>query len=217
MTLKRPVPFRLYLITDRRLAVTGGLLEACEQALSGADGFPERAVALQLREKDLGGRELYEIAVSLREVCRRHGAIFLVNDRLDVALAADADGAHLPANSFDVKDARRLLGPQRLIGVSAHNVAELKRAADEGADFAVFGPVFEPLSKGSWTAPCGVAGFAEARHAVALPLYALGGITAERVEPLLAAGAAGVGVIGAVFGSGDPAEATRTLLRSMYK
>lgn len=217
MTRKRPVPFRLYLITDRRLAGADGLLEACERALSGADSSPAGSVALQLREKDLGGRELYEIAVSLREVCRHHGALFLVNDRLDVALAADADGVHLPANSFDVKDARRLIGPQRLIGVSAHSVAEIKRAAGEGADFAVFGPVFEPLSKGSWTAPCGVAGFAEARHAVALPLYALGGITAERIESLLAAGAQGVGVIGAVFGSDDPAAATRSLLRSMYK
>ncbi len=217
MTLKRPVPFRLYLITDRRLAGTGGLLEACERALSGADGFPPGSVALQLREKDLGGRELYEMAVPLCEVCRRRGALFLVNDRLDVAFTADADGAHLAANSFSVKDARRLLGPQRLIGVSAHNVAELKRAADDGADFAVFGPVFEPLSKGSWATPCDVAGFAEACRAVALPLYALGGVTAERVEPLLAAGAAGVGVIGAVFGSGDPAAATRSLLRSLYK
>src|SRR5713226_935751 len=105
------------------------------------------AVAIQLREKDLEARELYELARALRERCSRYGAPLIVNDRLDVAIAAQADGAHLPANSFAVADARRLVGSAAPIGVSTHQVSEAAAAKAAAADFAVFGPVYAPLSK----------------------------------------------------------------------
>jgi thiamine-phosphate pyrophosphorylase len=229
--------FRLYLITDRKLAARhGGLPTAVEAALSAAStAVGPGAVAVQLREKDLGGRELWELGRALRERCSRHGAPLLINDRLDVSLAVTADGVHLPANSFAVADARRLLGPSRMIGVSTHHASEVVAAAKAGADFAVFGPVYAPLSKPSAGAGNGAAVLAAASRAGAgMPVYGLGGITARRldelaVEPIdeLGGGAAalkergsspaGVGVIGAVFGADDPASATRELLRALSR
>src|SRR5690242_3526144 len=139
---RRRVPFRLYLITDRNLAARrGGVVAVAEAALSAASATAQGgAVALQLREKDMEARPLYELARALRELCSRYGAALIVNDRVDVALAAGADGVHLPANSFAVADARRLVGATRLIGVSTHEAGEVGAAAAAGAGLAVYGP-----------------------------------------------------------------------------
>lgn len=195
------------------------------EAVSEQGGQGGGEIALQLREKDLPARELYGLAEWLGELCRRFGAPFLVNDRLDVALAAGADGVHLPADSLRVEDARRLLGPHRLIGVSTHNAAEIAEAAAAGADFAVFGPVYEPLSKRGGYGPArGAAALFEATEAARLPVFALGGITAERVRELgrLAAAAgrrlpAGAAVIGAVFAAPSPGQAVRELIAALRK
>jgi thiamine-phosphate pyrophosphorylase len=220
------VGFKLYLISDRKLAAAhGGLLAVAEAALSAASATAAgaSAIALQLREKDLAARELYELARALRERCSRYGASLIVNDRIDVALAANADGVHLPADSFAVADARALIGPSRLVGVSAHEVCEVAAATAAGANFAVFGPVYDPLSK----APYGPARGAEflgagCQAANGMPLYALGGITAARVRELAGAAAlkdrgrpAGVAVIGAVMGADDAAGATRALISAL--
>ena len=220
--MKRP-DFRLYLITDRKLAARhGGLPAVVEAALSAASTTAgPGAVAVQLREKDLDARDLYELARALRERCSRWGAALLVNDRLDIAIAAGADGAHLPANSFAVADARRLMGPSALIGVSTHQVGEVAEAQAAGADFAVFGPVYDPLSKPVYGPAGGVEKLGAACRAVpGLPLYALGGISAERVRELGRSlrrndRPAGVAVIGAVFGANDPAVATHRLLQAL--
>jgi len=222
------VPFKLYLITDRKLAHThGGLPAVIDAALAAASATAAgaRALAVQLREKDLDARELYELACALRARCSRHGVPLLVNDRADVAIAAGCDGVHLAGNSFSVEDARRLLGPDRLIGVSTHAPSEVAAAAASGADFAVFGPVFDPLSK----APYGPARGADylgaaCRVAGAMPVFALGGITAKRVSELGGTAAlkdwgrpAGVAVIGAVMGADDPGAATRALLSALAR
>ncbi len=222
---RRRVPFRLYLITDRNLAARrGGVVAVAEAALSAASATAgPGAVALQLREKDMEARAQYELACALRELCSRYGAALLVNDRVDVAIAAGADGVHLPANSFAVADARRLVGSTRLIGVSTHEGGDVGAAAEAGADFAVYGPVYEPLSKASYGAARGAEELGAAcRAGAGLPVFALGGITAERIAelggtPALREGGrpAGVAVIGAVFGADDPAAATRTLLDAL--
>jgi len=221
---RRRVPFRLYLITDRNLAARrGGVVAVAEAALSAASATAQAgAVALQLREKDMEARALYELARALRELCSRYGAALLVNDRVDVAIAAGADGVHLPANSFALADARRLVGATRLIGVSTHEAGEVRAAATAGADFAVYGPVYEPLSKASYGAARGAESLGAACRAAGLPVFALGGITAERIAelggtPALSEGGrpAGVAVIGAVFGADDPAAATRALLDAL--
>lgn len=213
--------FRLYLITDRRVIKSGDLLGACEAVLATArDYAPAGALAIQLREKDLPARELYELALRLREICAASGAPLMVNDRVDIAVAAGADGVHLPFDSFGVSQARKLLTPERLVGVSTHSPPDIAGAEREGADFAVFGPVFDPLSKPSRGPAWGASGLAAACRAGRVPVYALGGITAERVREIyqesdLTARPAGVGAIGAVFAADSPADATKAMLRAL--
>jgi thiamine-phosphate pyrophosphorylase len=211
---KGRVGFRLYLITDRHVLESGDLVAVCEAALSAA---PAGSVALQLREKDLPARELYELALRLREVCARVGAPLFVNERVDVAIAAKADGVHLPFNSIGVSMARKLVGPEKLIGVSSHSPPDVSGAAREGADFAVFGPIFDPISKPSAGPAWGASGLEAACRAGAIPVFALGGITPERARELfaspdVAARPAGVASIGAIFGADSPAGATAAML-----
>jgi thiamine-phosphate diphosphorylase len=220
MSQARQALFRLYLITDRHLAARGsGLLEATEAALASAAAIaPPGTVAVQLREKDLCARERYELARALRAKCTRFGAALIVNHRLDVAIAADADGVHLPADSFEVKDARDLLGPARLIGVSTHAAEEVAAASQDGADFAVFGPVYDPVSKASYGPAKGVKALGDAvKAAGTMPVYALGGITANAITELMfmevSTRPRGVAVIGAVFGAPAPGAAAADLVR----
>jgi thiamine-phosphate pyrophosphorylase len=216
--------FKIYLITDRKLAdAHGGLLAMTEAALAAA---PQDTVALQLREKDLDAGELVAMARQLRTICDRYRAQLIVNDRIDVAIAAHADGVHLPANSFSVDDARALVGSEGLVGVSTHDTAEAIAAAAAGADFVVYGPVFDPISKGSYTIARGADGLTAAVGAVSIPVFALGGITAERARDLGGAIStasarghamrpAGVAVIGAIYVAADPATAMRDLVSAL--
>ncbi|HMD04699.1 MAG TPA: thiamine phosphate synthase, partial [Candidatus Binatus sp.] len=211
------VSFRLYLITDRHVVKGGDLVAACEAALSAA---PPGTVALQLREKDLPARELYELALRLRGICTRAGAPLIVNDRVDVAIAADADGVHLPFDSIGVSMARKLLGTRQIIGVSSHSPPDVAGAAREGADFAVFGPIFDPMSKLATGPAWGASGLKAACAAGAIPVFALGGMTPERTRELFAsldptARPAGVASIGAIFGAASPALATSAMLSAL--
>ncbi len=221
MHVRPKIRFKLYLITDRRVVRSGDLVSACEAALAAARQIaPPGTVALQLREKDLPARELYQLALRLREICSRNGAKLFVNDRVDVAIAAGADGVHLPFDSIGVSMARKLLPPNRLIGVSTHSPPDVAVAAREGADFAVFGPVFDPISKSATRAGWGSEGLAAACRAGAIPVFALGGITPERVRELLAnpdpsARPAGVAAIGAIFAAESPAAATAAMISAL--
>jgi thiamine-phosphate pyrophosphorylase len=212
------VSFKLYLVTDRRVVRNGDLLSACERSLATArDIAPPGTVALQLREKDLPARELYQLALRLREICSRNGALLVVNDRVDVALAAGADGVHLPFDSVGVSMARKLLPENCVIGVSTHSPPDVAGATREGADFAVFGPVFDPISKPATGPAWGPKGLAAACRAGAIPVFALGGITPERARALLANPdpPAGVAAIGAIFGAESPAAATAAMLSAL--
>lgn len=211
------VNFKLYLITDRKLAAGPGLAATIETALqAAAEVAPQPPIAVQLREKDLDGRPLMQLAAELLQICRRYRVPMLINGRVDVALASGADGVHLPADGICPQDARKLLGPSKLIGVSTHTAAEITRAEALGADFAVFGPVFAPISKGTYAAPCGPEGLTSACAAASIPVFALGGITAARTVELADTGAAGVAVIGAIIGARDPARAVRELLEAFH-
>jgi thiamine-phosphate pyrophosphorylase len=217
------VTFKLYLITDRRLAAHGDVAARCERALAAADELGMRgAVAIQLREKDLDARPLLEVARALRLVCDRHDAKLLVNDRVDVALASGADGVHLPFDSIGANQALKLLGPARLIGTSTHSPPDIAGAAREGADFVVFGPVFDPISKDSYGPAWGTSGLAAACRAASIPVFALGGVTPERVVEIYAAcddsaRPTGVAAIGSIFQADDPAEATKSMLRAIAR
>jgi thiamine-phosphate pyrophosphorylase len=196
-------PVRLYLVTDRN--GTGGrpLIDVVGAALLGG------VDAVQLREKDLPARELHAMAIELRALCSRHGALLLINDRIDVALAVDADGVHLPADSFRVEDARALLGPGKCIGVSTHSASEAQAADDAGAGFIVLGPVFDTPSKRDFGEPLGASTIEDACRNVRTPIIAIGGITPERVAAVRHSGAAGVAVISGILGANDPEAAAR--------
>lgn len=202
---RQPAAPSLYLITDRRRTAGRPLLEVVEQALQGG------VDAVQLREKDLPARELLVLAQALRQLCSQHGARLLINDRIDVAIAAGADGVHLPASSFSASDARTLLGPEALIGVSTHSPAEVRAAAQAGADFVVFGPVYDTPSKRAYGPPQGLAALAAVTRTAPLPVVAVGGITADRVAETRAHGAAGVAVIGAILEAADPGASSERL------
>jgi thiamine-phosphate pyrophosphorylase len=146
--------------------------------------------AVQLREKDLDDRGLYDLARLARAVLPPPARL-LVNGRLDIALAAGADGVHLPANGVPVGALRARFGKDVLIGRSTHTLEEVERARDEGADYVTFGPVFATPGKG---APVGLEGLARAA-AAGVPVFALGGVTLERFGDLAGAGAAGVAAI----------------------
>ncbi len=203
------LPFRLYLVTDRTR--TGGrpLLDVVDAALRGG------VDAVQLREKDLPGGALFDLARKLRSRCTRHGARLIVNDRIDVALAADADGVHLPVDSFSPTDARALLGPHKLIGVSTHSIEQAQRASAGGADFIVFGPVFDTASKRPFGPPLGLEALAQAAGAVTVPVFAIGGVTAARAAAVRTRGAHGIAVIGAVLEAADPTAAAGALRRAL--
>lgn len=204
-----PVDFSLYLITDRRQPPGGDLVGAVHAALRGG------VRAVQLREKDLSARELLPLARELRELTRTFGAKLLINDRIDVALATEADGVHLGGHSLPVAEARTLLGPNRLIGVSTHHQEEISRAARAGADFVTFGPVWFTPSKAPYGAPVGPDALREACADAPLPVFALGGVTAARIPELLAVGCSRGACIGAILAAPSSEIAARDLLRRL--
>ncbi|HKC09826.1 MAG TPA: thiamine phosphate synthase [Methylomirabilota bacterium] len=200
--------FSLYLITDRAAAPRppADVVEECLAA-----GLR----AVQLREKDLEPRELLTLADTLREATQRHRARLIVNDRADVALAASADGVQRTHSSLPVAALRGITPAGFLVGASVHSEAEARGAAAEGADFIVFGPVYDTASKRRYGPPQGLAALEAVTRAVDRPVLAVGGLTPERVTDVLAAGAAGVAVIGAIYGAPRPADATKAFLDAL--
>jgi len=205
---RRALPGPLYLVTDRAQTAGRPLADVVEAALRGG------ARLVQLREKDLSGLALTQVGDELRAATRRHGTLLFVNDRVDVALAVDADGAHLARTSMRPADVRPLLGPDRWIGASAHSLDEAEEAAAGGADFVVFGPVFATPSKAQYGPPVGLEALRAVKASLAVPVLAIGGIKAENLEQVARAGADGFGVISAILADPDPEAATRRLLEA---
>jgi thiamine-phosphate pyrophosphorylase len=201
--------FSLYLITDRHQ--TGGrpLTEAVRQALDGG------VRAVQLREKDLAGGELYRLADELRRLTSDYAARLIINDRPDIALATEADGVHIGVNSLPVATVRRLLGRNKIIGYSAHVLDEAWRAQADGADFVTFGPVYPTPSKAAYGEPCGVNKLADVAAALEIPVIALGGISQANIAEALSANVRGIAVISAVLAAADPRGAAAFLLKKI--
>lgn len=198
---------RLIVITDRRLASPRSIFDVVLAALEAG------APAVQLRDKEATSRELYEQALRLREMTDRHGALLFVNDRLDVALAAGADGVHLGPDDLPIAAARRIAPPHFLIGASTDDPAAAIRAADDGADYIGCGSVFGTTTKaeaaGERIGPEGVAAVARASP---VPVIAIGGVTADTATQLAGTGIAGIAAVGAIMTANDPAGAVRSLL-----
>ena len=194
----------LYVIPDAVIG-RGTLVEQTTAALAGGAG------AIQLRGKHLTTRALLEVGTAMRDLCRRHDALFIVNDRVDVALALEADGAHLGEDDLPLAVARRLLGPAAIIGAS-YATPELARAAEaDGADYLGIGPVYATGSKADAGEAIGVAGLRAIVQATRLPVVGIGGIGLDNVTEVMAAGAVGVAVISAVVAAEDITAAAAAL------
>lgn len=197
------IDFPLYLITDRNQVAKGHTLySAVEAALQGG------VKAVQLREKDLSAAELLPLAKELRALTISYGALLFINDNIDIALEVQADGIHLGGHSQPTDIIRKEVGHEMLIGVSTHSKEDIAFAAEQGADFVTFGPVYETPSKISFGAPQGLAKLAEACRDSSIPVFALGGVTPERAIEVRQAGANGVALISAIIASSDPRATT---------
>jgi len=172
---------------------------------------------IQLRAKGLTPRELAAAARSIAALCRKLDVSFIVNDRLDVALAAKADGVHLGQDDLPPAAARRVAGDRLWIGVSTHSIAEARRAERDGADYVGFGAMYGTASKERVTAPQGAGRLREVVQSVAIPVIAIGGITLEKIPEIQAAGAAGAAVISSWVQAPDPAQALREMIFAWQK
>lgn len=186
--------FNLYLITDRTRTEGRPLLAAVEDALKGG------VRAIQLREKDLGTRQLLRLAYEMREITLKYDARLFINDRVDIAIAVEADGVHLGQKSIPPYAARRL-SRNLIIGVSTHNIPEAIKAETDGADFITLGPVFHtPSKKGE---PLGLGLIQAAKAQIAIPVFAIGGVKLENAKEILDSGIDGVALISGIFGAKD--------------
>ena len=167
--------------------------------------------AIQLRERDLCAKDLLALAEDIQRLMPCGGQL-VINDRLDVALSLEAAGVHLRSNSFPASVARRMIGGDRLLGVSVHSVREAVEAEAEGANYVVLGPIYETPSKQSYGPPLGLAKLEEAAGRVRVPIIGIGGVTPVRARDLRLAGAFGVAVITAVLRADDVEAATHALL-----
>jgi thiamine-phosphate pyrophosphorylase len=204
---RKNVDWSLYVLTDEK----GGHshLEVAEGAIAGG------ATVIQLRAKEMDARRLYQTALRLREMTREAGVVFIVNDRVDVALAVDADGVHVGQQDLPASVVRRLVGPDKIVGLTATNVEEALEAEREGAaDYLGVGPVFTfpTIIKPDASPPIGLDGLRAIVQAVSLPVIAIGGIEHHNVKDVIWTGAEGVAVVHAVAWAEDVAEAARGLL-----
>lgn len=203
--------YSLYLVTDRSLSRGRATVEVVRAAVAGGVG------CVQLREKQLSSRELIEEARLLVALLRPLNIPLIVNDRVDVALAADADGVHLGQSDMHIADARRLLGPERLIGISAESLDDAITAERDGANYIGISPVFSTLTKKDIAQPLGLAGVREIRSRVGLPLVGIGGISAANAAEVVRAGADGVAVVSAIVAAACPEFSARELLAQVQQ
>ncbi|MFZ3121857.1 MAG: thiamine phosphate synthase [Thermodesulfovibrionales bacterium] len=203
----RTVDFRLYLITDRELLTSHfSLLRSIEEALKGG------VKALQVREKDLGTRELLDMAYRMREITDKYGAKLFINDRVDIALSVEADGVHLGQKSIPTYAVRKIVKDKFMIGVSAHSIEEAKQAEEGGADFITLGPVYKTPSKLKYGQPLGVDIIRKTKAEISIPVFAIGGVNQFRVKEVMDAGADGIALISGILGAENIKEKTREFL-----
>ena len=197
--------FDLYVITDEAIS---GVLSHAEIAQRAIDGGAD---VIQLRDKACGCRELCRIGRALRTITMKTGALLIVNDRLDVALACGADGVHLGQDDIRASVARQIAPPGFIIGVSVGTIDEALNAEQDGADYIAISPLFSTGSKNDAGPGCGLDALREIRRNVSIPVIAIGGIKRNNVHDVIAAGADGIAVISAIVGSMDISAEAREL------
>lgn len=201
---------RLHVLTDTVLQSRFSHVELTRLAIAGG------ADTIQFRQKEGSTREMIEVSRQLKQLCAEAGVTFIINDRIDVAIAADADGVHLGQNDFPIPLARKLLGESRIIGGSAVSLEEAQKCITEGADYIGLGPVYPTASKADAGPVTGITLLKQIVEAIPLPIIAIGGISAENTLELLQAGVHGIAVISAVCCQENPEQATRALYKALH-
>ena len=196
-------------ITDRELRRGLSHVDIAAQAVEGG------ASMIQLRDKVAGPRQLLREARQIAQLCRERGVCFIVNDRLDLALAVDADGVHLGQDDLPPRNARALLGASRNLGVSTHSLEQALRAAEQGADYVGIGPIFATATKATGYEPVGCDTIRQLRARIDIPIVAIGGIKLSNVGEVIQSGAAGVAVISEIVGVDDITAATRAFMTAI--
>jgi len=206
-TTARFAGIKLYALVTSKYC-SGSLRDCARAAIAGGAG------AIQLREKEVTDAQFLAMAAELRELTDETGRLFIVNDRPDIAAIIGADGVHLGQHDLPIAEARRLLRPGAIVGRSAHSIGQARAAVNEGADYVSIGPIFETDTKDAGK-PVGVELLAEAAGELSVPLAPIGGITAENVGELVAAGAKCVAVCSAVCCAKDPKAAAEAILKKL--
>ena len=205
----RAVDYSVYVVTDRSLSRGRTTFDVVREAVDGG------ATCVQLREKQAGTREFLAEARALSPWLRNRNVPLFINDRVDIALAVEADGVHLGQQDMPIADARRLGPPSWIIGVSAESVEDAVRAEREGADYIGVSPVFATPTKTDTARPLGLEGLREMRAAVRIPLVAIGGIHLGNAREVVRAGADGLAVVSAIVSADSPREAAAALRREI--
>ena len=202
---------KLHILTDTVLQSRFSHMEITRLAIAGG------ADTIQYRQKSGSTREMIEIARNMKQLCSEAGVTFIVNDRLDVAIAAEANGVHLGQDDFPIPMARQLLGEGRIIGGSAATLDEARKCLSEGADYVGFGPVYPTSSKDDAGPVSGIDILKQVVEIIPLPIIAIGGVGPENIPDVMRAGARGIAVISAVCCQDDPEGATKSLYQALNK
>ena len=209
MTMDRMVT-RLCLVTDRRFCAGRGLGEVVARAVRGG------VTMVQLREKGTSTRQFLEEALALKVTLAGLGVPLLINDRVDIALAIDADGVHVGQQDMPLGLVREMIGPDKLIGLSITNAQQLQRDDAERADYLGIGPIYSQSTKEDASTPLGVEGFRQLRAMTQRPVLAIGGLKPENSAAVAQAGADGLAIVSAIMGASDP-EASARSFRGLYR
>ena len=201
---------KLCVITDTAVQKKYSHIEIARMAIKGG------ADVIQFRDKTMATYDMIETAKKLKKMCSDGGVLFIVNDRADAALISDADGVHLGKDDIPVKEARKLLGWNKIVGGTAHNLKEAKEAQKNGADYIGFGHIYPTASKLKKTPPVGIAQLKEVVSRIRIPVLAIGGIGQDNISEVMKSGAHGAAVIGSVLKNKNPQKAVSDLRRIIY-
>ncbi|KUK10484.1 MAG: Thiamine-phosphate synthase [Clostridia bacterium 41_269] len=196
----------VYLVTGQELSVGRSTLEVVTKAVEGGIN------TVQLREKNMSTRELVALGKEVRRITKEYGVILIINDRVDVAMAVEADGVHLGQDDFPIEDARRLLGEDAIIGLSVDNAEEAAFAEELGVDYVGLGPIFKTSTKTDTGPLVGPEGIAEVVEKINIPVVAIGGINKHNAADVLKAGAHSIAVVTAITKAEDITKETRELV-----
>lgn len=205
------IDYSLYLVTDREILKGRDLKKAVEDSIKGG------VTIVQVREKDISTREFYDVALSVKQVTDYYKVPLIINDRLDIAQAVNASGVHLGQSDMELTIARKILGQDKIIGISAGTAEEAKIAEKNGADYIGAGAIFFTGSKKDIDTPIGTEGLNKVCTSVNIPVVAIGGVNSENAEAVLKAGADGLSVISAILGYDDVKVAASKLKSALKK